>query len=190
MARRHSRLITAGLIGLALVVSAGAAMACGDDDGDSTPTARATSGTTRTATTGTAPAGSATAGATSASGTPATSGTAQAGGTTVKVATAGSLGQILTDSAGLTLYTFKNDTAGSGTSACSGGCASAWPPATVTGTPTKPAEATGEIGTIRRDDGTMQVTYKGMPLYRFAQDSAPGDTKGQGVGNIWFVAQP
>ena len=49
---------------------------------------------------------------------------------------------------------------------------------------------TGELGTITRTNGAKQVTYNGLPLYRFASDAKPGDTNGQGVAHIWFVAQP
>ncbi|MBI5285411.1 MAG: hypothetical protein HY874_09995 [Chloroflexi bacterium] len=102
-----------------------------------------------------------------------------------------SLGKVLTDDKGMTLYTFKNDVAGNGKSACAGGCLVNWPALTVaSGAPSKPAEATGDIALITRDDGAMQVTYKGLPLYRFINDKAPGDTKGEGVGGIWFVAKP
>jgi predicted lipoprotein with Yx(FWY)xxD motif len=101
-----------------------------------------------------------------------------------------SIGEVLTDADGLTLYTFANDTADSGTSACTGGCLNAWPAATADGEPTGPDELTGELGTITRDDGATQVTYKGLPLYRFANDAAPGDTNGDGVGGVWDVAVP
>ena len=60
----------------------------------------------------------------------------------------------------------------------------------MTGAPPKPAGANGTLATITRDDGTMQVTYNGMPLYGFAADKAPGDTKGDGVGGVWSVAKP
>ena len=101
------------------------------------------------------------------------------------------LGNVLADGAGMTLYTFKNDTKGSGKSACSGGCATNWPPLVVTGgAPSKPAGLTGDLTVITRDDGSMQVAYDGLPLYRFAADKGPGDTKGDGVGGIWSAAKP
>jgi predicted lipoprotein with Yx(FWY)xxD motif len=184
MIRRRTRtfasLALAALVGLALVAGG-----CGDDDDDdASPTAAATTAAAASPTSG-APA-SPTSAATTATGSP----TAAAGDTTILVAQHPTLGAILTDSAGLTLYTFTNDTAGSGTSACTEGCANAWPPLTTTADPTAPAAATGELATIARPDGAMQVTYKGLPLYRFASDAAPGDANGQGVGNVWFVAEP
>jgi predicted lipoprotein with Yx(FWY)xxD motif len=111
---------------------------------------------------------------------------------TVQVAMNANLGMnILTDANGMTLYTFKNDTLGSGTSACTGGCAGAWPAfAAPAGDLTLPYGATGALGTITRDDGTQQVTYNGSPLYYFGGDRQPGDTNGQGIGNVWFAAQP
>jgi len=108
--------------------------------------------------------------------------------TTVNVATS-PLGQILIDAEGRTLYLFMKDTAN--TSTCTGGCAQTWPALLVTGAPTGGlgVEAS-KLGTTSRTDGGTQVTYNGHPLYHFASDSAPGDTKGQGVGGNWFVVSP
>ncbi len=96
---------------------------------------------------------------------------------------------ILTDANGMTLYTFGNDQPG--VSNCNGGCANVWPafqpPA---GDLTLPDGATGVLDVITRDDGTMQVTYNGMPLYNFSGDANPGDTNGQGIGGVWFAAMP
>jgi len=81
----------------------------------------------------------------------------------------------------MTLYTFDKDVAGSGVSNCTGGCLAAWPALTVPAgaTATGGAGVTGALGTITRaDDGTLQVTYDGLPLYFFAKDTAPGDTNG------------
>ena len=108
----------------------------------------------------------------------------------VTAATTGSLAPYLTGEGGKTLYTFKKDTAN--VSNCTGGCASAWPPFTLDpGESTKNgAGVTGTLATFTRADGKMQVTYKGAPLYYFASDTKAGDTSGQGVGGIWFVAKP
>jgi predicted lipoprotein with Yx(FWY)xxD motif len=81
----------------------------------------------------------------------------------------------------MTVYTFTKDVAGSGTSACTGGCLTNWPALTITAgdTPTGDATVTGQLGTIiRADNGATQVTYNGLPLYFFAKDTAPGDTNG------------
>jgi predicted lipoprotein with Yx(FWY)xxD motif len=99
------------------------------------------------------------------------------------------MGAFLTDLDGKTLYIFKSDTPNSGESTCYDGCAGAWPPYSVTEVPgTAHDEVTGEIATITRKDGTLQATYRGWPLYHFAGDTAAGDANGQGIGDVWFVA--
>jgi predicted lipoprotein with Yx(FWY)xxD motif len=97
------------------------------------------------------------------------------------------LGQFLTDSEGMTLYIFTNDEAGSGTSACNDSCAENWPPFFVEDA-ALPEGVPGELSVVTRDDGTEQLAFNGMPLYFFASDSAPGDTTGHEVGDVWFVA--
>lgn len=106
----------------------------------------------------------------------------------VKVGNTQQLGDFLVDSAGMTLYTYKNDT--EGTSTCVDSCAVEWPPYTVApGTQlTKGPGIPGELGTITRADGSLQVTYNGHPLYHSSKDKKPGDTIGQGDNNLWFVA--
>ncbi|MBI4311389.1 MAG: hypothetical protein HY681_06370 [Chloroflexi bacterium] len=104
----------------------------------------------------------------------------------VSVKAHATLGDVLVDHSGRTLYLFTND--GSGTSACSDGCARAWPPVLTVGDPSAGAGANqGLLGTIQRSDGTKQVTYKGHPLYYFASDDKPGDAKGHKVGGVWFA---
>jgi predicted lipoprotein with Yx(FWY)xxD motif len=72
-----------------------------------------------------------------------------------------------------------------------GALAQAWPPLITTSTtPPTVSGASGTFTIISRDDGSKQVAYNGMPLYRFANDTAPGDTKGDKLGNVWFVAKP
>jgi predicted lipoprotein with Yx(FWY)xxD motif len=87
---------------------------------------------------------------------------------------------VLTDASGMTLYTYDKDTAGATTSACTGGCASAWPPLTATGTPTAGPGVTGTLATISGG----QVTWDGHPLYRWMSDKAPGDVTGEGVNGF------
>jgi predicted lipoprotein with Yx(FWY)xxD motif len=121
------------------------------------------------------------------SAAPVTATTAASGPVTVNVATDPKLGAILVDSKGMTLYTYKKDTPG--VSNCSGGCAENWPPLLVTtGSPAAGAGVTGTLASFARTDNGTQVTYNGMPLYYFIGDKAPGDVKGQGVGNLWFAA--
>src|SRR5207237_538701 len=66
-------------------------------------------------------------------------------------------------------------------SVCTGDCATAWPPLTVTGSIDQPADVLAPVGAFKRDDGTFQVTIGGRPLYRFSGDKAPGEAKGAGV---------
>jgi predicted lipoprotein with Yx(FWY)xxD motif len=92
----------------------------------------------------------------------------------------------LTDPAGMTLYTFDNDAAGGGKSACNGACATNWPPlAAADG-----ATPSGDYTIVTRDDGRKQWAYKGKPLYTFAQDKKPGDRAGDGFRNVWRIARP
>jgi predicted lipoprotein with Yx(FWY)xxD motif len=110
---------------------------------------------------------------------------------TVKMMETADMGKFLTDNAGMTLYVFANDTAN--TSNCTGTCATNWPPLTVTSgtTPTAGMDVTGTLGTITRSDGSIQVTYNGMPLYHYKGDQKPGDTTGNGLLNgAWSVAKP
>ena len=98
------------------------------------------------------------------------------------------LGTFLTDPAGMTLYMYTKDDPG--TSNCYQGCAAAWPPLLTQSAPMLPADLPGAIGTTMRTDGSLQVTYNGMPLYYWASDQNPGDTTGQNVGGVWFVVNP
>ncbi|MDA1349597.1 MAG: hypothetical protein O3A47_12155 [Chloroflexi bacterium] len=96
------------------------------------------------------------------------------------------LGSILTETSGRTLYLFTNDERN--VSNCTGGCAGAWPPLVTIGDPVAgEGVAEGRLGTITREDGYTQVTYNGWPLYYFANDAAPGDSNGQDRGTVWFV---
>jgi len=117
---------------------------------------------------------------------------ATAGGSAVSVTTKhSSLGTIL--AAGpkqLTVYLFEGDT-GTGSS-CNGACAQAWPP--VLGKPSASgAASSGDLGTIKRSDGSTQATYKGHPLYYFVRDQTGSDSFGQGLksfGAGWYVLSP
>ena len=94
----------------------------------------------------------------------------------------------LVDGDGMSLYLFTDDTQNSGTSTCTGDCLVRWPAVIVTRTPTAGEGVDASLlGTITRDDGTMQATYNGWPLYYFEDDTAPGDINGQGVGGVWFL---
>lgn len=183
---------TTALLIVAVATASLVAAACGGTSStDKTATAAAkggstpasTSAATKPASTSTTASGSPTAGATSAA--------TSAGGATgvLKISTDATLGQFFTDDKGMTLYIFKNDVAGNGKSAAEA-LTAVWPPYTASAAPAKPAGATGDFAIITRVDGKKQVTYKGLPLYYFVNDKAAGDTKGQGVGGVWFVAAP
>ena len=92
---------------------------------------------------------------------------------------------VLTNSAGMTLYTFDKDAAGSGKSTCNGPCATSWPPLLAAAD----AKSSGDYTIITRDDGAKQWAYKGKPLYLWIKDSKPGDRTGDGFNNAWRLAR-
>jgi predicted lipoprotein with Yx(FWY)xxD motif len=114
--------------------------------------------------------------------------------TTLNVATAmieGKSQPILVDIKGMSLYYLSSDTATS--SACTGGCASAWPPLLAVVAPKAPASVTGKIAIAKTANGS-QVSYNGHFLYRFGVDSKPGEVQGEGrhgpQNGVWHVATP
>ena len=160
-------------IGLLIALLAVAAIACDDDDDGETPT------TTEAVQTPEA--------------TPTEGETPEAGTTpsaqTVIVSEHPELGSILTDAEGRTLYTFAEDEPN--VSNCqSDPCPGTWPPLTIESvTPVAGEGVLGQLGVIERQDGSRQVTHNSTPLYRFLNDSAPGDANGQGIGGRWFAIQ-
>lgn len=99
------------------------------------------------------------------------------------------LGEILVDADGMTLYLFTVDPDGEST--CYDDCAAAWPPLVVQEEPAGGEGVDADLlGTTEREDGAMQVTYAGWPLYHWASDQAPGEVSGQGVNDVWFVVAP
>jgi len=128
-----------------------------------------------------------------ASPAPSAAPSAAAGGTTIASAAA-ALGTVLTGKNGLTLYVYDNDTTPN-KSACSGDCATNWPPLTVAAgsAPTAASGISGKLGTFKRDDGTTQVTYAGWPLYTFVEDKKPGEDNGtdsKAFGASWYPLHP
>jgi predicted lipoprotein with Yx(FWY)xxD motif len=109
---------------------------------------------------------------------------------TVMVGSNDELGDFLVAANGMTLYLFENDA--TNRSNCYDQCADAWPPLTVDDgqAPVAGPGLSGNLGTTTRDDGSIQVTYSGIPLYFYAADQEPGDVTGQGVGDVWFVVAP
>lgn len=117
------------------------------------------------------------------------SGLAQESTFTLSTAEDPELGPYLADGEGMSLYLFTNDEPG--TSNCYDNCAVNWPPLLLEGDLSL-GEGLDEnlVGTTERNGGSLQVTYNEWPLYYFIQDSSPGDIKGQGVGEVWYLISP
>lgn len=107
---------------------------------------------------------------------------------TVKIAEKEEIGTYLTDAAGMTLYWYKNDSPGRST--CTGPCLDRWPVFYSASVIPPAGIAPGEFGSITREDGTRQTTFRGYPLYHWLGDEKPGDTNGNKIGNVWFVVDP
>jgi predicted lipoprotein with Yx(FWY)xxD motif len=111
---------------------------------------------------------------------------------TVRAASSASLGKTtLVTAGGLTLYHLKGESAAKIT--CTGSCAATWPPLVLAKGAKVRAGAgvsAAALGVVRRPDGKRQVTYAGLPLYRFAADAKAGDAKGEGAGGKWFAVAP
>ncbi|MEV0535729.1 hypothetical protein [Kitasatospora sp. NPDC050463] len=138
-----------------------------------------------------APAAPATTGAT---GAPATTGAPSGNQAALKgslaTVTSPQFGPIVVDGLNYTLYRFDKDTAQPSASHCNDACAVKWPPVPVSEQATVKGVDAKLVGSVTRADGTKQLTLNGWPLYRFADDKAPGETKGQGVGGTWFISTP
>lgn len=103
-----------------------------------------------------------------------------------------SLGQIVTNANGKTVYRYDLDRANSGTSACTGSCASVWPAVTVAGStvPEVSGVNPSQVGEITRADGAKQLTLAGSPLYTYRGDAKAGSVSGQGFSGIWWAVTP
>lgn len=115
-------------------------------------------------------------------------GVALADDPTIKLSEKDGVGKFLTDSQGMTLYIFKKDSPGK--SVCAGPCVVKWPLYFRQMVAVPEGVNAGNFGAITREDGKQQTTYKALPLYYYAGDKAPGDVLGQGLGDVWFVANP
>jgi predicted lipoprotein with Yx(FWY)xxD motif len=122
----------------------------------------------------------------------ASNGSASGGDGIVSAAKVGDLGTILVDSEGRALYDFHKDKGG--TSSCYGACAGAWPPLLTEGDPQAQGAADRSLlGTTKRKDGTVQITYNGWPLYTYIGDQNPGEANGNDIdqfGAEWYALQP
>lgn len=92
-------------------------------------------------------------------------------------------GGMLVNSAGMTLYTFDRDAAGSGKSACNGPCAVNWPPLRAAAADS----GSGAWSIVVRDDSSRQWAYRGKPVYLWIKDQKPGDKSGDGVNKVWHI---
>ncbi len=98
-----------------------------------------------------------------------------------------SAGKVLANSQGMTLYYYTADKPGSGSSACTGDCATSWPPLTGTAKAPSGVRLPGPLGSITRSGGVHQVTLNGYPIYTYAGDTSPGQVTGNGMGGQWHV---
>jgi len=132
-------------------------------------------------------------GGSSAPSSPATGSTVSSGAA-LKTASVGSLGTVVVDGKGMTVYRFDADSNKPPASHCSGSCATYWPPVLAgTGAPQVTGVSSSMLGTVTRDDGTKQLTIAGWPLYTYAGDHAAGDANGQGLnlsGGKWWAVTP
>ncbi|WP_128434840.1 SCO0930 family lipoprotein [Streptomyces cyaneus] len=108
----------------------------------------------------------------------------------LSVATNQELGEVLTDSAGLTLYRFDKDTADPAKSNCDGDCATKWPPVPADDATAGAGIDKALLGSVTRSDGSKQLTVDGWPVYRYVKDRNAGDVNGQGVGGTWYALAP
>jgi predicted lipoprotein with Yx(FWY)xxD motif len=116
---------------------------------------------------------------------------AQSTGATLSVAQSPTLGTIVTDADGFTLYRFDHDSPNPPKSTCFDACAALWPAAAVPDSQiTLSGVDASVVGTLVRPDGSRQLTIGGWPVYEFSKDTAQGDVKGQGVGGVWFAVTP
>ncbi|MGW5333118.1 SCO0930 family lipoprotein [Streptomyces bauhiniae] len=100
------------------------------------------------------------------------------------------IGPILTDSTGFTLYRFATDGTSPLRSACEGECAKLWPPVPADGVVPPAGLDTQLLGSVSRADGSKQLTFAGLPMYRYAKDAKPGQVSGDKVNNAWFAELP
>ncbi|WP_427128937.1 COG4315 family predicted lipoprotein [Pseudarthrobacter sp. S9] len=166
-------------IGLSAVALAALLSGCGGSSGTTTSTTSASA----------APATSAAATSAPTESSAASSSAPASAGAELMV-TPSKAGQVVVDGKGMSVYFFTKDTKDSGTSACTGGCLTAWPPVFTTSETPKVDGVTGKVGTIATPDGKKQLTIGGMPVYYFEKDKAAGDILGQGVGGVWYLVAP
>ena len=187
--KRNPRQICGQLATIAIVALIGAMLAAGCGGGKSSADKTATAAAKAGAATATKPAVTSTVAAT-ATKAPAATNTPSAAAPTLKIGEVAPIGSVLTNPAGLTLYTYRDDVPNSGQSSVPAAIAPNWPPLTVTGDVVAPPGLPGQLGSFTRPDGSKQVMYNGMPLYTFVGDTQAGQANGQGLLGLWFAATP
>jgi predicted lipoprotein with Yx(FWY)xxD motif len=184
----HKRLwaLAAALLATGTVAFA----ACGDDDDSGSAATTAAAGSTAAATTAAAASTTAAPATSAASATTAAAATT-AEGASLAAADNATIGQeILVDSAGMTVYLFVPDGTAT-TSAVPDGLKAAWPAVVAEGEPVAGPGLDAALLTVAaQPDGAQQLAYNGHLLYTFANDAAPGDANGQGLGEVWYVLSP
>lgn len=109
---------------------------------------------------------------------------------TLTVKTKDGVGSYLADDKGVTLYLFKKDAPGKSVCGVANGCLEKWPAFFADAVDPNAGIDAAAVGTITRDDGIKQTTYKGQPLYYFFKDKAANDVYGQGMGSVWYIVAP
>jgi len=187
----NGRLIGAVIAIVVIIAIAGVAVATLSGGKSTTTTSSASSTTTTSAssTTSIIPTSSSTSSSTSSVVTTTSSSSTSSMADSIVITNSTTLGSYLANATNWTLYLFTNDTQGSGTSSCYGTCATFWP--AFHGNASTLVLPMGlnasSFGTIKRTDGTTQITYMGWPLYFYSGDNAAGQTNGQGKFGTWFV---
>jgi predicted lipoprotein with Yx(FWY)xxD motif len=161
--------------GLGILALAIALTGCGGSPGASSSSASSPAASSPAASSSASPSGS--------------SSSTSAGAAELKTASS-SFGERVVAANGKSVYFFAKDAKDSGKSACTGGCATLWPPVTTTSAMPGVDGVSGTIGTIPTADGKMQITINGMPIYFYSKDEDSGDTYGQGVGGVWSLVSP
>ena len=134
--------------------------------------------------------GSSGTGSSNAGGSSSTAGSSSAAAATDLATTKTSLGTVVVDGKGRTVYEFDKDTVGAATTACTGVCVGLWPEVTTTSSSPTVSGLTGTVGTAVGLNGAQQITLDGHRLYTFSGDTQAGQTNGQAFMNIWWVLSP
>lgn len=176
---KRSLFFTVGLLMLVIISSCGSAPTSTSSGSTSNPGSSGAYGKGTTAPTQ----------STASTPTAAASGTGNVVVKTTSVTVNGKATTVLTDSKGMTLYYFTPDTASK--TACTASCAQTWPPLlfSTTGKPAAASKLPGELEVYKNPNG-QQIIYNDHPLYTYGGDSAAGQTNGEGIGGMWFVATP